>query len=168
MIECGRGILWPCWSSDLIRNLHKVQIECRELESIGRSASYWNAFLFTHACCDSFEILNVLTTIYSFSSNQWMTLRQCVCELSNWHNTKGGKRGHTHTWIIHIHRLQLCVSYRWYDVMRNTLLRSNKWHDTVPLSGVGSVATRTLEWKVKIHQHLLNQSGLNFKMCLLH
>ena len=28
---------------------------------------------------------------------------------------------------------------------------------------VGSVATRTLEWKVKIHQHLLNQSWLNFK-----
>ena len=26
------------------------------------------------------------------------------------------------------------------------------------LSGVGSVATRILEWKVKIHQHLLNKS----------
>ena len=26
------------------------------------------------------------------------------------------------------------------------------------ISGVGSVATRTLERKVKIHQHLLNQS----------
>ena len=24
--------------------------------------------------------------------------------------------------IIHIHRLQLCVSYKWYDVMRNTLV----------------------------------------------
>ena len=35
-------------------------------------------------------------------------------------------------------------------------------------SGVGSVATRTLEWKVKIHQHLLNHSWLNFKMCLFH
>ena len=40
------------------------------------------------------------------------------------------------------------------------------WLDSY--SGVGSVATRTLEWKVKIHQHLLNQSWLNFKICLLH
>ena len=32
----------------------------------------------------------------------------------------------------------------------------NTFQTTV--SGVGSVATRTLEWKVKIHQHLLNQS----------
>ena len=38
----------------------------------------------------------------------------------------------------------------------------------IQCSGVGSVATRTLEWKVKIHQHLLNQSWLNFKICLLH
>ena len=28
----------------------------------------------------------------------------------------------------------------------------------IQCSGVGSVATRTLEWKVKIHQHLLKQS----------
>ena len=38
----------------------------------------------------------------------------------------------------------------------------------ITISGVGSVATRTLEWKVKIHQHLLNQSWLNFKICFLH
>ena len=42
------------------------------------------------------------------------------------------------------------------------------WCLLSPIAGVGSVATRTLEWKVKIHQHLLNQSWLNFKMCLLH
>ena len=34
------------------------------------------------------EILNVLTTIHSFSSKQWMTQRQCVYELSHWHNTQ--------------------------------------------------------------------------------
>ena len=35
-------------------------------------------------------------------------------------------------------------------------------------TGVGSVATCTLQWKVKIHQHLLNHSWLKFKICLLH
>ena len=34
------------------------------------------------------EIFNVLTTIHSFSSKQWMTQRQCVYELSHWHNTR--------------------------------------------------------------------------------
>ena len=34
------------------------------------------------------EIHNVLTTIHSFSSKQWMTQRQCVYELSHWHNTQ--------------------------------------------------------------------------------
>ena len=40
------------------------------------------------AISNSFEILNVLTTIHSFSSKQWLTLRQYVYELSNWHNTQ--------------------------------------------------------------------------------
>ena len=34
-------------------------------------------------------------------------------------------------------------------------------------SGVESAATRTLECRFKIHQHLLNQSWLNFKICWL-
>ena len=34
------------------------------------------------------EIRNVLTTIHSFSSKQWMTQRQCVYELFHWHNTQ--------------------------------------------------------------------------------
>ena len=40
------------------------------------------------AISNSFEILNVLTTIHSFSSRQWISQRQCVYELSNWHNTQ--------------------------------------------------------------------------------
>ena len=32
------------------------------------------------------EIRNVLTTIHSFPSKQWMTQRQCVYEFSYWHN----------------------------------------------------------------------------------
>ena len=40
------------------------------------------------AISNSFEILNMLTTIHSFSSKQWMTLRQCVYELPNWHKTQ--------------------------------------------------------------------------------
>ena len=34
------------------------------------------------------NMLKVLTTIHSFSSRQWMTQRQCVYELSYWHNTQ--------------------------------------------------------------------------------
>ena len=34
------------------------------------------------------EIRNVLTIIHSFTSRQWMTQRQCVYELSHWHNTQ--------------------------------------------------------------------------------
>ena len=40
------------------------------------------------AISNSFEILNVLTTIHSFSSKQWMTQRQSVYELSSWHITQ--------------------------------------------------------------------------------
>ena len=42
------------------------------------------------ANCDytQLEIRNVLTTIHSFSSRQWMTQRQCVYELSQWQNTQ--------------------------------------------------------------------------------
>ena len=40
------------------------------------------------AISNSFEILNMLTTIHSFSSKQWMTQRPSVHELSSWHTTQ--------------------------------------------------------------------------------
>ena len=41
------------------------------------------------ACdCAQSVIRNVLTTIHSFSSRQWMTQRRCVYELFHWHNTQ--------------------------------------------------------------------------------
>ena len=40
------------------------------------------------AISNSFEILNMLTTIHSFSSKQWMTQRPSVYELSSWHTTQ--------------------------------------------------------------------------------
>ena len=40
------------------------------------------------AISNSFEIINMLTTIHSFSGKQWMTQRQSVYELSSWHITQ--------------------------------------------------------------------------------
>ena len=74
----------PTQSAGFHRKLHQVPVETfyktfnfKEMEML------WYQ-LFPIALRSS----NMLTTIHSFSSKQWLTQRQCVYELSYWHNAQ--------------------------------------------------------------------------------
>ena len=61
------------------------------LDSPGRDFAidkFEKRFVAMSAISNNFKILNVLTTIHSFSSKQWMTQRPSVYELSSWHITQ--------------------------------------------------------------------------------
>ena len=75
------------------------------------------------------------------------------------------------------HQRRWYTSY-WNDVLFlfwfENRLPSVKFYCTIHIEqikhlnlGMGSPATCTLECKLQIHQHLLNQSWLNIKICLL-
>ena len=96
------------------------------------------------AISNSFEILNMLTTIHSFSSKQWMTRRQCVYGLPNWHNTqlicvKRIKNSWMTIWSVRISHLLL---FQPRAIL--TLFMNNSFNDIWELSHVVSCLFRYL------------------------
>ena len=62
------------------------------------------------AISNSFDML---TTIHSFSSKQWMTQRQCVYELSHWHNTQDIRTSESHLMIALVHSCLFRCLYKY-------------------------------------------------------